>query len=547
MPSPLRSLLCSLLSLWGIVSTQGHPSEGWEAKKYPCVVCDSLVESLFDGQHFDEACESMQVCDFLAPHRDRVLRAFKGVPGGPKAWANASSALARDTVSRMVCEGVGLCEAVKDMAITSTGIPDVRVTPVYASKGYAYVRVSLIDDASAAEDITTTPSDLFTYSQPFRYRWTDKRLSSGLLKVAPGESTKVTIQGTDFDIYLPEEGQGTRGVIIADPCFSGKWVGCQYGSTLQTLKRITGFINAACENDRSEGGIDFWMILGDNFYDRSGELSSQFFSMLTAKAKSKIFAASPGNHDYWVGGSPLISVKGKDQFANGFMQYYAMDAEASKEDSVNFLDFSQDPSKGGLSKLKANLPSAKNFNAYFKIGNLAFISYSGAYDDKAVQPFLEEACGWLSGQGDVVNAFVIGHWNDGGLGCSNGMDVPSVRSKMESIEGCSAFGNKLKYFMGHTHCNEVTETGIGFMVAGMGMEGCGNFGIPVLDSTSASRSNQSSPKAAAAAAADGLVYYFPIQDAKDAGQGDKYNATISCFEQKGVGGCLAAGLATKWA
>eukprot|EP00466_Bigelowiella_natans_P008629 jgi/Bigna1/82818/fgenesh1_pg.98_\ len=239
MPSPLRSLLCSLLSLWGIVSTQGHPSEGWEAKKYPCVVCDSLVESLFDGQHFDEACESMQVCDFLAPHRDGVLRAFKGVPGGPKAWANASSALARDTVSRMVCEGVGLCEAVKDMAITSTGIPDVRVTPVYASKGYAYVRVSLIDDASAAEDITTTPSDLFTYSQPFRYRWTDKRLSSGLLKVAPGESTKVTIQGTDFDIYLPEEGQGTRGVIIADPCFSGKWVGCQYGSTLQTLKRRT--------------------------------------------------------------------------------------------------------------------------------------------------------------------------------------------------------------------------------------------------------------------------------------------------------------------
>jgi len=100
---------------------------------------------------------------------------------------------------------------------------------------------------------------------------------------------------------------------------------------------ITGFINTACEKDRSEGGIDFWMILGDNFYDRSGELSSQFFSMLTAKAKSKIFAASPGNHDYWVGGSPLISVKGKDQFANGFMQYYAMDAEASKDDSVNFL------------------------------------------------------------------------------------------------------------------------------------------------------------------------------------------------------------------
>jgi len=130
------------------------------------------------------------------------------------------------------------------------------------------------------------------------------------------------------------------------------------------------------------------------------------------------------------------------------------------------------------------------------------------------------------------------------------MDVPSVRSRMESIKGCSAFGDKLKYFMGHTHCNKVTETDVGFMVAGMGMEGCGNFGIPVLDSTAASssfrhRSNQSSLRAAAAAG--GLVYYFPIQDANDASQGDKYNATMSCFEEKGVGGCIAAGLATKWA
>jgi hypothetical protein len=48
--------------------------------------------------------------------------------------------------------------------------------------------------------------------------------------------------------------------------------------------------------------------------------------------------------------------------------------------------------------------------------------------------------------------------------------------------------------MGHTHCNEVTATdsrgskpALGFMVAGQGMEGCGNFGVPLVDTTEGGR------------------------------------------------------------
>ncbi|GAB5364000.1 hypothetical protein AAMO2058_000931900 [Amorphochlora amoebiformis] len=420
----------------------------------------------------------------------------------------------RDIFVREICSRLGLCSQSRDSFSKSgiTSSPDVRVTPVFGAKGYDFVRVSLIDSSNSPTKPETRPEDLFTYSENFKYRWTNMRLNSGLIKVTPGQTTTINIQGTDFNILLPGEGDGVRGVIIADPCISDKWVGCQFGSTLKTFDRITGFINAASELSPDKGGIDFWMILGDNFYDRTGELTTQFFGALSAKAKSKLFAASAGNHDYWVGGSPIIGDKNKDQFGNGFMQYYGMDTYASRNDSVNFLDFSQDPSKGWVI-LKENLPVPDNFQSYFKIGNLGFISYSGAYSKDKV---------------DISSAYILGHWNDDGLGCPSGMEVPSIHASVENIEGCKGLGDKLGYFMGHTHCNVVKEKGLGFMVAGMGMEGCGNFGVPIVDSTSGTTK----------------VYYYPIQDVNVEGS-DKYSDVVGCFESKGVGSCQD--LAMVWA
>ena len=59
---------------------------------------------------------------------------------------------------------------------------------------------------------------------------------------------------------------------------------------------------------------------------------------------------------------------------------------------------------------------------------------------------------------------------------------------VSALEGCAAFNRtqSLKFFMGHTHCNDVHphgRVGAGFRVAGQGMEGCGNYGVPVLDTT----------------------------------------------------------------
>jgi hypothetical protein len=59
---------------------------------------------------------------------------------------------------------------------------------------------------------------------------------------------------------------------------------------------------------------------------------------------------------------------------------------------------------------------------------------------------------------------------------------------MATIPGCQGLDQdkRLKFFMGHTHCNVPHPHGkidTGFMVAGQGMEGCGNYGFPIFDTT----------------------------------------------------------------
>ena len=85
--------------------------------------------------------------------------------------------------------------------------------------------------------------------------------------------------------------------------------------------------------------------------------------------------------------------------------------------------------------------------------------------------------------------------------------------------------------MGHTHCNEVTATDVGFMVAGMGMEAfttprlCrrgANFGVPVID-TGGGRVR---------------IYYFPLDSAEE------YDAAVACFKESGLSNCYD--LATVW-
>merc|ERR1712003_432706 len=109
------------------------------------------------------------------------------------------------------------------------------------------------------------------------------------------------------------------------------------------------------------------------------------------------------------------------------------------------------------------------------------------------------------------------------------MSMPSWYYEMARIPGCDEFANRrmLKFAMGHTHCNsphehDEREVVTGFRVAGFGMAGCGNFGIPVLDTTEDSV----------------RLFYFDTSDLP------KYSKAIECIVKQGWRACTH--LAEKW-
>jgi hypothetical protein len=82
---------------------------------------------------------------------------------------------------------------------------------------------------------------------------------------------------------------------------------------------------------------------------------------------------------------------------------------------------------------------------------------------------------------------------------------------------CISFHNLL--FSGHEHSNVVTEKNLGFMLGGQGMEGNGDYGIPVIDTTN-----------------DHVeINYFPINDATGL---DMYQQVYDCFVNNPYRNCL---------
>ena len=390
---------------------------------------------------------------------------------------------------------------------------DLRVTPGLGTKGYGKARISVITNST---DPLPDSEGFFEYKNKFQYRWTNKFLHSSLRNLSTGKPQTFSINGTTVTINYPAEHEGTRGIIIADPCFHGAYMGCSYGGRFQTFSRMTELLNSAAPS------IDYWMILGDNFYDRYGNLSTFWYDQLTIDVKSKIFATVAGNHDYWSIGSPLAA-ESEDQFGNGHMQFYSMDSVASVSPKIgvgeeavpgNFFDFSRDPDKATGKERMAGL---ENFFSYFKIGNAGFILYSGGYTYDDTKPYFSEGCKFLKESQPEV-AFIVGHWNDyeGILGCTTKMTVPAVYEEIRSMDGCAQLDKtqSLKYIMGHTHCNKVTEKDTGFMVAGQGMEGCGNFGVPYVDTRNGRVE----------------IVYFNVQDLTGV---DKYETIVNCFKTKG--------------
>lgn len=168
------------------------------------------------------------------------------------------------------------------------------------------------------------------------------------------------------------------------------------------------------------------------------------------------------------------------------MQMYAQDVIASvqseKSGSTSPYDFSHNPDSPAEA---TNIPPSSDFFWYYQLGNTAFIAYSGAHTYEETLPYLEESCTWAQSV-NPDSVVLLGHWNNEGYGCEDLMTVPNLYNELKSIPACQPLASKMRYFMGHQHCNHVVEKDIGFMVGGQGMSDfqCGgDFGIPVLDTT----------------------------------------------------------------
>lgn len=73
---------------------------------------------------------------------------------------------------------------------------------------------------------------------------------------------------------------------------------------------------------------DFFVLMGDNFYDDYGNLTSRFFQDLPPRVQEKQLLTVVGNHDYhqWPG---LPNYAGDGQRGYGFAQFFIQDSQAS--------------------------------------------------------------------------------------------------------------------------------------------------------------------------------------------------------------------------
>jgi hypothetical protein len=170
---------------------------------------------------------------------------------------------------------------------------------------------------------------------------------------------------------------------------------------------------------------------------------------------------------------------------------------------------------------------------YNQIGNAGLIGYSGAYDFADTKPYLQEACRFFKAQHIsqlIKTVVIVGHWDVDGLGCDKDMAGPALYEEAAKMDGCDAFASvgMLKFVMGHTHCNVPHPHGkidTGFMVAGQGMEGCGNYGIPILDTT------------------EERIRFWNFEVVSKAGV-DNYDKIMACVTAKGWRACTD--LAESW-
>ncbi|CAD7958525.1 unnamed protein product [Amoebophrya sp. A120] len=307
------------------------------------------------------------------------------------------------------------------------------------------------------------------------------KLDKSRADVTSKSNTRPELLSTHFQYLLPRQGQPVSGVLIGDPCVqsgSGRVqpVPCAEGGAWDLWNQFPKLLELFVGNDFN---VNFWGLLGDNFYDKSGEITQEIYQEIPRSVKQKLFLSVLGNHDYWVQGAPVRATP-SDQCGNGFVQFYGQDTKSSLGRVVKSehqhqeapYDLSIDPSQSPEGQPgKCSYTAKENTFFYNQIGNIGFIGYSAVHSWEDMKHDFATACDafWATDSVDLV--FVLGHWNKEGAGTSAQMDLLNVTAKLMAsdsdedanaknsdsslLASCAKFHaeGRLTFAMGHEHCS----------------------------------------------------------------------------------------------
>lgn len=395
---------------------------------------------------------------------------------------------------------------------------NVRVTKGMYTRGYEKIRLSVITRDSAK------PSGVsWDYSSQFTYKWQDNWIHTSVVDAVPGGSKSWTINGETVTVKMPAENKGQRGILFADPCFTGSSCCCKYAKERWIFNRHTDMLNTLADN----GDMDWWMIGGDNFYDSSDYWSQQFFNALNTNAKATMSGMVLGNHDYWIYSAPSQG-QDFDNLGIGMTQYYAQDTLAAVFNDPVPYDFSENPS----GKQNASPPpfAAENGIFWYKIGNVGVLGYSGAYYWDTYEPYVDQMCQQFSNDDGVKFLIVVSHWDalTNGYGVQWEMDAPSFLKKMKAMGSCSSFKYRTKYVDGHDHTNKVYDDG--FKIGANGYDSGGYWGAVgdlYLKTDDEGRL---------------WAYYLEFSN----GPNSEFDSLLDCIKKNHLDGCLTHSAVTLW-
>ena len=383
-------------------------------------------------------------------------------------------------------------------------------------------------------------------------------IHTAIVKVVPGVDNPFEVDGTGFNVRIPQDNEPAKCVIWGDPCISSKFVGCSFGKYFDAYSKSVEMLNALAEADVDDGGFDCFIMLGDNFYDSDGTITTSFWKRLSTKAMSKPLVYILGNHDIWTGGAPDDGVIYDPlQYS---LQYLGIDSVVGADDGTYF-DYSinpDDPPAGSGTKYQSieATSSIKNSIGWYKFGGFGLLFFNGGYSAEELLPYFTEACAFFEENvSKDETILLIGHWNGDEtiqswvLPYGGQVVTPRARELLLDLPGCSHFGSKIIYFDGHGHTNQLVPGDNGYLAGGHGIMGVNpnNFSVPVA-ADYGFMYTKSSPTSvhycqeifAPASTLPSVTADFDPSTISY----DKYNALIECLMGAGIEECV--NLCERW-